>query len=822
MSTIDRSRQSQNGGTFGENPEPTPTKGSLTSYILSYLFQFILLAALVAGFLHLVPKEFLGLKFPTLFATVKFAAHYSDLTQWIVMGVMALFAALSLYLAAIVAILAAAIFGIYKGGMIVLGGVLIGSVLAYLGRRMFWGKSPELHPEEPFGFYAVFKSSLQQFAPAAPGIGGKSGPSLPTFVVANFLGTIPIALVCIVAGVTAGSVYRLDQFGTFRVFVPIGLLILMPLAFRGLLPEKSPASPIVSWAIVVLLLGGAGAAYYFLKIAPLSKVEPEVVVAVIELRNDQYPDDPATRSIQFGKFDGRKLVLKQKDDKTHFDFVLEPLEGNDHISTITFENVDASLFAINAPEWTRDDPNLLRIALVDREWNRQQCQFYVQDFRDKKADGIVQVKKSDSKKWEQKNLVVASLARNCLNAGLWEVLLYTVENGQKKMYYHGWFQFPMGHYAKLFEHNLNNGAEEKTIQYGLFPWDHRWQLEHWVDPTGTILDKERLKKLRTLDEEKEVDVTFLNDQKIFAEGNQVGKHKNIMAHNLRTWEQFYDGRVIRFSTFVKPGMYQVEIPWSNDYWRMSQHPKTAKLRKITPNSKVSENERYKGKSFFELELKFRSDYLQAAKRENNEGAENEAQEDGIPALEAMKKEGSYFEVLRKAGVNEELRFIISGFTLNKENTGAAPDVPQLSSGQYNQGFKRPMGIGVPPFYQDYSKLKENPPHKEPYFSVLLDQNDRWIDHHAFGIDGPVMHRDELDPTLLHLYLLSYERHTLIGHWTVKLPQDWVPKKKAPKPAPEPKTQEGQSFEWAQPSDPRIAAGVGAVLVPKEEKKKKQQ
>ena len=43
---------------------------------------------------------------------------------------------------------------------------------------------------------------------------------------------------------------------------------------------------------------------------------------------------------------------------------------------------------------------------------------------------------------------------------------------------------------------------------------------------------------------------------------------------------------------------------------------------------------------------------------------------------------------------------------------------------------------------------------------------RWIDHHRFAIDGPVLHRDARNPDLLHVYLLSYERHTLINHIVV--------------------------------------------------------
>jgi hypothetical protein len=43
------------------------------------------------------------------------------------------------------------------------------------------------------------------------------------------------------------------------------------------------------------------------------------------------------------------------------------------------------------------------------------------------------------------------IARNCLNAGLWEVFLYTQENQQELPYYHGWFVIPKNIYRPLFE-----------------------------------------------------------------------------------------------------------------------------------------------------------------------------------------------------------------------------------------------------------------------------------------------------------------------------------------------------------------------------------
>jgi hypothetical protein len=110
--------------------------------------------------------------------------------------------------------------------------------------------------------------------------------------------------------------------------------------------------------------------------------------------------------------------------------------------------------------------------------------------------------------------------------------------------------------------------------------------------------------------------------------------------------------------------------------------------------------------------------------------------------------------------------IVSGFD--------ASSLPQVPMTEYSKGLYMPMGIGVPPFYQSYKDLQENPPQKTAYFSVLLDSKGSWINHHDVAIDGPIIHRDEHDPFLLHVYLLSYERHALVGHYIVPMPKVAVP------------------------------------------------
>ncbi len=104
------------------------------------------------------------------------------------------------------------------------------------------------------------------------------------------------------------------------------------------------------------------------------------------------------------------------------------------------------------------------------------------------------------------------------------------------------------------------------------------------------------------------------------------------------------------------------------------------------------------------------------------------------------------------------RFFVSGFEL--------ASLPRLPVEQYPKGLYMPMGIGVPPFFQTYDELKRNPPQHSPYFSVLLDSDNRWVNHHEVGVDGPVIHRDKDNPNILHLYLLSYERHSLIAHFVI--------------------------------------------------------
>src|SRR5207245_1825452 len=70
---------------------------------------------------------------------------------------------------------------------------------------------------------------------------------------------------------------------------------------------------------------------------------------------------------------------------------------------------------------------------------------------------------------------------------------------------------------------------------------------------------------------------------------------------------------------------------------------------------------------------------------------------------------------------DKTRFLVSGIDPSS--------LPALARGEYDKGLYMPMGIGVPPFFQTYDDLRRNPPDKSPYFSLMLDDAGRWINHH---------------------------------------------------------------------------------------------
>ena len=407
---------------------------------------------------------------------------------------------------------------------------------------------------------------------------------------------------------------------------------------------------------------------------------PVMDVVVREFTNAEYPEDPARRSVHHGQYNGRRLVLERK-DATHFDFIFEPTDPR--AARVAFRDVDVALMTPSLPAWAKADDGLRRVALTDRQWNRQQVRF-------DRHSAHVEVTGGDG--FEREHLETAELAKNCLNAGLWEVLLYTKEGGEKALYYQGWFTFPLGHYKDVFEANTD-------LPY----WKHWYYLEHWSNPAGTLVNLEGLRRVTA---EREVSADFDLDEPVLAAGEQLNKRRTMLAENVVAWKDVFDGRPVRFASFIPPGRYSVQHPWGNEYPRMKRFEKAILRETESPGG---------GGALQELELAF-------------------------------------------SGSQGSCRFLVGGIDLDS--------LPRLRPGDYPAGLYMPMGIGTPPFFQSYDELVKSPPDQSRFFSLMLDGEGRWINHHDLAIDGPVMHRDFDDPHIVHLYLLSYERHTLIGHFRI--------------------------------------------------------
>lgn len=437
---------------------------------------------------------------------------------------------------------------------------------------------------------------------------------------------------------------------------------------------------------LVLLFAGAlgGTAWFHFRYNDA----PEQTVPLKTFSNSEYPEDPEDRSQIFGTYPHRTLRIQQIEG-TRFRFLIEP--GSDHATPIELTDVDLAHVVAAVPPWVKSDKDLIRVGLIDREWNRQQVSF-------RRGSPYVRVHEGGDG-FEQRKLSRVDLARNCLNAGLWELLLFTTEDGQERLYDHVWFTFPLGLYKNLFE-RVN----------GLSYWDYWWSLEHWVDPAGTPI---RLDRLRTVEREWPLAVSAQWDEAPRWLGEQRLKRKNIFAPNaIHTYRDWYT-QPVQFASFIQPGRYSVAHPRDTNLHYLSEFTGATLRRVRMPGST---------RSLFEIELAFKD-----------------------------------------SRTGEPTKLIFGGLDLRL--------IPVISPDHYERGWQAPLGIGNPSFFESYEEVLADPPRQRPFYGFHLDAEDRWIDHHAVGVDGPLLHWGADDPSTLHLYLLSYERHALLNHIVMICPLD---------------------------------------------------
>ncbi|NBB88311.1 MAG: hypothetical protein GVX96_00790 [Bacteroidetes bacterium] len=395
------------------------------------------------------------------------------------------------------------------------------------------------------------------------------------------------------------------------------------------------------------------------------------------LPDSAYPDNPdrSLRHPDFGRFSFNEV---------HFPLEGPTLGGLELVNpqskdTLLLTKLDWSVWMPRLQSRLAGHDYLSTIGIVNQEWNRHQITLLPE-----------QVHFTGDEKKAPKRVDVA---RNCLQSGLWEIILFDEHEGHDAPLYHGWFSFPDTLYKKLF----NEMNPEPFDTYAS-------ALKDWEDPQLKIVNFDAL---RQVDREIGLSMTSHNQGKYPLTGERKKKFSNIIYPPNSTRISDFLTDSTRFATFTPPGKYTRSDPRETELGRLA-HPESCIGR-----SWINED----GEKCFELQIKYGKD--------------------------------------RK---NRRTNFYISGLRTE--------DIPRLKEKHLDHGLQRPMGIGNPSFYQNYKEAADRKADTDPYFALLTDGEGRWLDSHAVGIDGPLLHWDAEDSHLLHVWVLSFERHAFVGHYTV--------------------------------------------------------
>lgn len=234
-------------------------------------------------------------------------------------------------------------------------------------------------------------------------------------------------------------------------------------------------------------------------------------------------------------------------------------------------------------------------------------------------------------------------------------------------------------------------------------------MANWVDPKNDMV---KVDMLRKVDETISIKYENLNHQYYPLTGARKSKFKNIIyPHNPKKIQDFLSDSTV-YSTFTPPGIYSTADPRKTELSKLAVLD-TIHLRRVSQPSKPSTD------TLSELELVFYNP-------------------------DKTEKTHVYF----------------GGIDLSK--------VPELALIDNNKGYKMPFGFGNHAFYETYQKAMENPVISSTYYGVIVDDNMRFLDSHSIGVDGPILFWDKEKEGVLHIMILSFERHSFVGHFTLQI------------------------------------------------------
>ncbi len=251
-----------------------------------------------------------------------------------------------------------------------------------------------------------------------------------------------------------------------------------------------------------------------------------------------YPGNPSTLATPLRQ-DIKQLELERKADGT-FSLALLAAENAPKL-----DSVDLRCFVPRIPSLAKGNPVLERLALIQREFNRN-------EMRVELADGSA-----------------VKIANNCLRGGLWEVMTEKkVADGKTALDFHAWFSLPEEQMAQLFREV--NGRDLSANKADLMQYP---ALDGFVVP---------LDALRTVQESHVAKGLKLHsDEKPMAFGEQTRKAKLLLTPGIATYADFYAAakQPITTAKFSEPGFYDTQDPVKFDLGWLA-HPVSATVRKV--------------------------------------------------------------------------------------------------------------------------------------------------------------------------------------------------------------------------------------------------
>lgn len=251
-----------------------------------------------------------------------------------------------------------------------------------------------------------------------------------------------------------------------------------------------------------------------------------------------YPGNPSTLATPLRQ-DIKQLELERKSDGT-YRLALLASEAAPQL-----DSIDLRCFVPRIPALARGNPVLERLALIQREFNRNEM------------------------KIELKDGAAVKVANNCLRGGLWEVMSEKkVAEGKTALDFHSWFTLPEEQYAALFKEV--NGRDLASVKDDLMRYPGFDGLAVPLEALRTVQSVQPAKGLK-----------LHTDEKPIAFGEQTRKSKLLLTPGIATYADFYAAakQPITTAKFSEPGFYDTKDPVKFDLGWLA-HPVSAAVRKV--------------------------------------------------------------------------------------------------------------------------------------------------------------------------------------------------------------------------------------------------